>query len=138
MARLSKENVEEKKRMVINIFSCTAQDTKPTEFHPHHSSQPSGTPVPGDPAPSSGLQGARHMWCTDIKAANALLFPFLKKDLLLLTVPKCSPVTFYCKPLEPVLPLPKHFVCKWSRTMLSMPASHRCSFRYSPPSTVTH
>ena len=29
--------------------------------------------------------------------------------------------------MEPVLPLPKPFVCKWSRTMLSMPARHRHS-----------
>ena len=34
--------------------------------HPHSSSQPSVTPVPGDPMPSSELCGCQeHKWCTD-------------------------------------------------------------------------
>lgn len=32
--------------------------------------------------------------------------------------------------MEPVLPLPNRFVCTWSRTMFSVPASHRSTFRY--------
>lgn len=145
MARLSKGNVDRKKRggargVMIILFSCTAQDTKPKEFHPHHSSQPSVTAVLGDPT-SSGLQGARHTWYTDINSTHISFFKKTYSCLQYQSILQLSCIlSFQWFSMEPVPPLPKHVVCQWiwSRTMLSMPASHRWTFRCFPPSTVTH
>ena len=37
----------------------------------HDGSQPSVTPVPGDPTLSSGLLGTACMWCTDMQAKHS-------------------------------------------------------------------
>lgn len=117
--------------MVINIFSCTAQDTKPKELHPHHSWQPSVTPVPRDPAPFSGLQGASQAHVVyRYKGSQCTPISIFKKTYSCLRYQSVLQSLFiqsHWLSMEPVLPLPKPFVCKWSRTMLSMPARHRHS-----------
>ena len=49
----------------VKSTGCSYRGPRFNSLHPHGGSQPSITPVPGDPMPSSNLQGHQaHMWQT--------------------------------------------------------------------------